>query len=132
MYNIQIYHINNKLTYKLICTLNFYHQSIATEYYKLCNTRINKDSTKYISSFIDEYIKLQELQKNCIWNKNNYSMNIDLITSEETKILFNVSITSDKNIEVITSEYINVLNRHKIMIKLFCNSSYNIENILCV
>ena len=56
--------------------------NIATEYYKLCNTRINKNSTKYISSFIDEYIKLQELQKNCIWNKNNYSMNIDLITSE--------------------------------------------------
>lgn len=124
--------MNNKLTYKLICTLHFYHQSIATEYYKLCNKRINKDSTKYISSFIDEYIKLQELQKNCIWNKNNYSMNIDLITSEETKILFNVSITSDNNIEVITSEYINVLNRHKIMIKLFCNNSYNIENILCV
>ena len=124
--------MNNDLTYKLNCTLRFYHQSIATEYYKLCNTRINKDSTKYISSFIDEYIKLQELQKNCIWNKNNYSMNIDLITSEETKILFNVSIISDKNIEVITSEYINVLNRHKIMIKLFCNNSYNIENILRV
>ena len=124
--------MNNDLTYKLNCTLRFYHQSIATEYYKLCNTMINKNSTKYISSFIDEYIKLQELQKNCIWNKNNYSMNIDLITSEETKILFNVSIISDKNIEVITSEYINVLNRHKIMIKLFCNNSYNIENILRV
>ena len=68
--------MNNDLTYKLNCTLRFYHQSIATEYYKLCNTRINKNSTKYISSFIDEYIKLQELQKNCIWNKNNYSMNI--------------------------------------------------------
>jgi hypothetical protein len=113
-------------------TLNFYHQSIATEYYRLCNKKINKDSTKYISSFIDEYIQLQELQKNCKWKKNNYSMNIDLITSKETKMLFNLSITSDKNREVITSEYINISNRHKIMFKLICNNSYNIENILSV
>jgi hypothetical protein len=131
MYSIQIYYMNNTLTYKLKLILKFYHYGIATEYYKIFNNRINKDASKYITHCINTYCQMTQLN-DCIVNKDQYAINCNLVTNNNIKILLNVSVISNKNVDVISAEYINSLNNFKIMIKLISYNSYNIENLLYI
>ena len=134
MYCIQIYNMNNDSIYKLKMQYQFYHQSTAVKYFTICNERINRDTLSYISSFINDYVVIPELKKASMIQKYQYSTTIDLGNcnpiESNRNIILNISVTTDKIVDIIKSEYINLSNNHRIMVKLLLYHSFNIENIV--
>lgn len=134
MYYIQIYNMNNDSIYKLKIQYQFYHQSTAVKYFTICNERINRDALSYISSFINDYVVIPELEKASMIQKYQYSTTIDLgncnLIESNRNIILNISVTTDKNFDIITSEYINLSNNHRIMVILLLYHSFNIEDIV--
>lgn len=134
MYYIQIYNMNNDSIYKLKMYYQFYHQSTAVKYFTICNERINRDALSYISSFMNDYVVIPELEKTSMIQKYQYSTTIDLgncnLIESNKNIILNISIATDNKWDVIKTEYINLSNNHRIMVKLLLYHSFNIENII--
>lgn len=120
--------MNDDTVYKLKMKYNFYHQSVAVKYFNIYNERINTGAIQYIISLINDYVlHIIPESKSNLSIKYNYTTTIDL---HDKNTILNISITNDNNLDIITAEYINVVNHCRIMLMLSCYNSFNIESIL--
>ena len=82
--------------------------------------------TAYLNNVIDKII----IPASTGDYKVKYTFNTHIVFEDSKNIIMNITVNHENNLEIITVEYLNVSNNNRIMIKLLCYSSYNLQDIL--
>lgn len=120
----------NTTIYKLKGQYEFLNQCIAIKYFNLCNSKINKNSMLHITAYLNNVIDKIIIPASTGDYKVKYTFNTHIVFEDSKNIIMNITVNHENNLEIITVEYLNVSNNNRIMIKLLCYSSYNLQDIL--